>query len=219
MNKKFSTILSNQIYRKLIYGTIFGISLLLIRVIYTQTILFTFLAWNLFLAIIPLAISTYIICSEKIKSSKILITLLFILWLLFIPNSAYIFTDLIHVENDYGIKWFDFILIFVFAINGLVYGILSMLDMFYVFTQRFSIKTTHFFLFSISFLSGFGIFLGRFLRFNSWDILTRPNTLFYSIFHTLFMQRAWIWSIAFGTFIWLTFLILKPLLSFRKIKK
>lgn len=196
-----------------------GIILLAIRVISTQTILFTFLLWNLFLAILPLVFSKSLRYSSSITNSKFLSALFLILWLLFIPNSPYIVTDLKHVDNDYGIQWFDLILILVFAINGLLLGIISMLDIFRLLQHKYSTKITHSVVGLICILGGFGIFLGRFLRFNSWDIITKPDLLFYSIFHTLYMKETWIWTIAFGGFMWLSFLLIKPLLKEKIIYK
>lgn len=196
-----------------------GIILLAIRVISTQTILFTFLLWNLFLAILPLVFSKSLRYSSSITNSKFLSALFLILWLLFIPNSPYIVTDLKHVDNDYGIQWFDFILILVFAINGLLLGIISMLDIFRLLQHKYSTKITHSVVGLICILGGFGIFLGRFLRFNSWDIITKPDLLFYSIFHTLYMKETWIWTITFGGFMWLSFLLIKPFLKEKVIYK
>tara|TARA_R110000868_G_scaffold21640_10_gene89827 strand:+ start:28980 stop:29639 length:660 start_codon:yes stop_codon:yes gene_type:complete len=213
LNTILSKILTPKIYRVLLYLTILGTVLLAIRVATTQTIFFTFLLWNLFLALMPLLISKSLRYNSTINNSKIFSLLFIVLWLLFIPNSPYIFTDLMHVNNDYGMRWFDFILILIFAVNGLLLGILSLLDIFHLLTHKYTTRITHAIIFGICFLGGFGIFLGRFLRFNSWDIITRPNTLFYSIFHTLFMQETWIWTLVFGSFMWLTFLVLKPILK------
>ncbi len=63
-------------------------------------------------------------------------------------------------------------------------------------------------IFSVCTLSGYGIFLGRFLRFNSWDVITKPYTLLNGIIDSLYYTEAWIWSIAFGAFMWLSYLIL-----------
>ena len=212
MNSIIAQIKAHRRYKIVITLTVIGLILLSIRVLSTQTILFTFLLWNLFLALLPLVFSKSLRYSSRISNSKFLSVLFIILWLLFIPNSPYIVTDLKHVDNDYGIQWFDLTLILVFAINGLLIGIISMLDIFKLLQNKYSTKITHSVVGLICILGGFGIFLGRFLRFNSWDIFTKPDTLFYSIFHTLFMKETWIWTILFGGFMWISFLLIKPLL-------
>ena len=213
MKKILSEILAPKTYTFLLYLTILGTVLLAIRVVTTQTIFFTFLLWNLFLALMPLLISKSLRYNSTINNSKIFSLLFIVLWLLFIPNSPYIFTDLMHVNNDYGMRWFDFILILIFTVNGLLLGILSLLDIFHLLTDKYTTRITHTVIFGICFLGGFGMFLGRFLRFNSWDIITRPNTLFYSVFYKLFIKETWIWTLLFGSFMWLSFLVLKPILK------
>lgn len=213
MNRILDQIKTHRRYQIVLLFTLTGTVLLTIRVIGSQTILFTFLLWNLFLAVLPLVFSKLLRYNSRITNSKALTTAFLVLWLLFIPNSPYIMTDLKHVDNEYGIWWFDLILILIFALNGLLIGIISMLDIFKILQNKYSTKITHSVVGIICLLGGFGIFLGRFLRFNSWDIITRPGTLFYSIFRTLFMKETWLWSLAFGGFMWLSFLVLKPLLK------
>jgi len=197
----------------LVLLTAIGTVLLTIRVLSTQTILFTFLLWNLFLAFIPILFSKSLLHTKRVYNSKTISGIFLIFWLLFLPNSPYIMTDLKHVDNNYGIQWFDFILILTFGLNGLLMGAISILDIFKLMTKRYSIKVTHTLVVAICLLGGFGIFLGRFLRFNSWDIVTKPHTLFYSIFHLLFMKETWIWTLVFGGFTWLSFILIKPLLK------
>ncbi|WP_282143767.1 DUF1361 domain-containing protein [Cellulophaga baltica] len=213
MTEIIQHIKKHRRYKILVILTILGTVTLLGRVVYTGTIFFTFLLWNLFLAFLPVVFSKTLRYSQKISTSKFLSALFIILWLLFIPNSPYIITDLKHVDNDYGIQVFDFLLILIFAINGLLMGVISLLDIFHLLTHKYSTKITHFVIFSICILGGFGIFLGRFLRFNSWDIISRPDILFYSIFHTLFMKETWMWTLIFGGFMWISFVAIKPLLK------
>ena len=107
-------------------------------------------------------------------------------WLLFFPNAPYIFTDLLHLRLKLGMPtWFDLLLIFSFAWNGLILGYLSLMDMEHLVAQKFNRLAAC--LFSLAALAGaaFGIYLGRFLRWNSWDILTDPFALALDIGHRL----------------------------------
>jgi uncharacterized membrane protein len=77
--------------------------------------------------------------------------------------------------------WFDLILILSFAWNGLLLGFASLLNIQQFLKHYFSKNTLHVFVFALFVLCGFGIYLGRYPRFNSWDIVTNPITLFSDI--------------------------------------
>lgn len=212
LNKILDQIKKHRRYKIVVFLTLLGIVLLTFRIVNTETIFFTFLLWNLFLGFLPLVFSKALRYSTTVSNSKILNLLFLILWLLFIPNSPYMITDLKHVYTELGIQWFDLVLVLIFAVNSLLIGIISLLDIFILLKQRYSTKITHMVVGIICFLGGFGIFLGRFLRFNSWDIITRPDTLFWGVFHTLLMKETWIWTLVFGGFMWIAFVVIKPLL-------
>ena len=152
------------------------------RMYYTHTGLFGFLLWNLFLAFIPFAISSYLIMNNgKIKSNIIFIVLV-AQWLLFFPNSPYILTDLFHLKQRSMVPyWYDLALILSFAWNGLMLGFISLMDMQTVITKRTSQPWGWAFSIVSLILGSFGIYLGRYLRFNSWDILSHPIPLLRSI--------------------------------------
>lgn len=153
--------------------TLFALILSLFRVTYSNQYMYLFLIWNLFLAYLPLGFGElYLLFQEK----KIRFVFLF-LWMLFLPNSFYILTDLFHLQARHPIpKWYDLLLILSFAFSGMMVGFLSMNRIIIQFKTKQWIK--QFILpIVILFLSSFGIYLGRFLRWNSWDILTTPHLL------------------------------------------
>lgn len=209
----------NPYYTRLALLTLLGTLVLIYRVATTQTILFTFLLWNLFLAILPLMISKIIRYNTKVNTSKVALVTLFGFWILFLPNSPYIITDFVHLETGISTMWIDLFMLFIFALNGVLLGTLSMIDMFHFITKKYNQKAANITLFATCYLSGFGIFIGRFLRFNSWDIVARPQVLFYCLYKCLFLYEAWLWTIGFGSFMWVSFLVLKPLLRSPKIAK
>lgn len=152
---------------------IYCIALSLIRYQITDTRIFLFLNWNLFLAVIPFIISSYLI-NKKIQN-KAIILLMIIVWILFFPNAPYILTDLFHLKNRESAPiWFDLILILSFAWTGMTFGFMSLRhieSMIKPFTTSFQKNTIIVF---FLFLSSFGIYLGRFLRWNSWHIINKP---------------------------------------------
>ncbi|MEO9893460.1 DUF1361 domain-containing protein [Aurantibacter sp.] len=202
-----------NLYFNLCLATAFSFLLLLFRIKITHSYFYTFLVWNLFLAAIPFFITQVMKYYSTWKNSKPQKILLFVTWLLFLPNSPYIITDLIHLHDHNSIlKWLDLFLVFVFALNGLLLGLLSLLDM-YVYIKNESSKTkAHISIFLISVLSGYGIYLGRFLRFNSWDFLTQPLYLFEQIRISLTEPKVWAITIAFGGLLWILFLLMQSAL-------
>ncbi|MDB4293611.1 DUF1361 domain-containing protein [Maribacter sp.] len=198
---------------KLMLSIGFALALYLARVKLTQSTYFGFLVWNLFLAAVPYLISQFLLArSEYKKVTKALFLLGFGAWLLFLPNSPYIITDLVHLHDDgANLLWLDMFLIFVFALNGLLLGLLSLLDISKLMQLYTTPKTTSLILFVACMASGYGIYLGRFLRFNSWDIATKPRILLIEIGNSFGEPKVWLITLAFGGFLWILFQLLQSL--------
>jgi len=170
---------------------IFCLVLILLRVKFTQSITYMFLIWNLFLAGIPYIISQLARRSGRLKKFTFLLLSVLFFWLLFLPNAPYIITDLIHLNHiNSNLIWFDALLLFLFAANGLLLGILSMVDIFTILKEKWNTIAASFSMILISFLTGFGIYLGRYLRWNSWELFTQPNNLFQDIITSLQNTKA-----------------------------
>jgi uncharacterized membrane protein len=158
----------------------FGFSIF--RFIYTDTKVFLFLNWNLFLAFIPWAVTSMAILKPGIQRYKITIFILLVIWLLFFPNAPYILTDLFHLRLKSAMpKWFDLILILSFAWTGLVFGYLSLWDIEKILSKSLSQIWISLISVCLLFIGSFGIYLGRYLRWNSWDIINEPFNLIYDI--------------------------------------
>jgi uncharacterized membrane protein len=182
----------------------FGFSLF--RFIYSDTKAFHFLIWNLFLAFIPWALTSMAIIYPKIQKTKITFFIILGSWLLFFPNAPYIFTDLFHLQLKTTMPiWFDLVLILSFAWTGLLFGFLSLWDIEQILSK--SLNKTWITIFSIGllFLGSFGIYLGRYLRWNSWDIITEPFKLIYdigdSVINPFEHPRTWGMTIFMGIFL------------------
>jgi uncharacterized membrane protein len=163
-------------------SNVFGLGLLFFRMIYTSNTTFIFLVWNLFLASIPFIISSFYLRFDKNLKSGIFLLFTLIVWLPFFPNAPYILTDLFHLwqKNDIPL-WFDLILILTFAWNGMLFGFFSLNQLHRIVVKRYNqLAGTAFVIFSLT-AGSFGIYIGRYLRWNSWDIISHPLSLAYDI--------------------------------------
>lgn len=162
--------------------SLFCFSFSVARCIYSDTNTFLFLNWNLFLAFIPWVLTTWLIIQPKIQKRKVVVGLVICLWLLFFPNAPYILTDLFHLKLTTSMPiWFDLVLILSFAWTGILFGFLSLWDIERMLSKSLKQKYISAISIFLLFLSSFGIYLGRFLRWNSWDIINSPFQLAYDI--------------------------------------
>ncbi|MDA0323830.1 MAG: DUF1361 domain-containing protein [Verrucomicrobia bacterium] len=159
-----------------------SVSLLAARVFYARDFAYWFLVWNLFLACIPLGISTLLLLRQDGKRPWIITASAFCVWLLFFPNAPYIMTDILHLHPRHPVPvWYDMMLLFSFAWNGLIIAIISLSDMQKLVSELCNKVVGWLFALAVLGLSGFGMYLGRFLRWNSWDILANPGGLGFDI--------------------------------------
>lgn len=144
---------------------------------------FIMLTWNLFLAFFPLGIVLVLRdLQEAGFKNRWLLGAGLLLWLAFLPNAPYIITDLFHLHHiDQPLLWFDTMTLFLFAQTGLLAGLYSTLVAHRLIQPVLGPHKTWVLILSSQLLSGFGIYLGRFGRWNSWDVLTKPLALFDAI--------------------------------------
>ncbi|WP_299128935.1 DUF1361 domain-containing protein [uncultured Winogradskyella sp.] len=199
----------------------FSVVALVVRIKLNKSFFYLFLVWNVFLAIIPYTITMYL--NTKANINKYKLGIWFLVWLVFLPNSPYIVTDLIHLRfgND-TLLWLDILVVLSFALTGLLLFYLSLLDMKKLITSKFSRIPIETLSIIIIFLCGFGVYLGRFLRYNSWEIISKPFTLISDIFAILLSpfqhSDAWLFTIGFGGFLIVGYLIHSNLNNFENNK-
>ncbi len=142
-----------------------------------------YLLWNIFLAALPFVVSaTIVYYQDRKKLTRIFLTVGAIVWLLLLPNAPYMITDLVHIGSGHASQLFyDIVLFFSCALAGLSIGLYSLSHMQYVFEVRYGKQTARALLLLSMLLTSFGVAIGRFLRFNSWDIFTNTGMLFHTI--------------------------------------
>ena len=195
-------ILNKKQNNYLIISSLIAITMLLLRVKLTHSIYLLFLLWNLFLATIPYSLSTIIKTDFRLRRSNLKNLGIIIIWLLFIPNTFYLITDFVHLNPSNLYRYiFDFALLSSFTIAGFYFGILSINTIYKQIQFFYSNTISRIFLISISYLCAFGIYIGRVLRFNSWDIISNPFFLIKSILDSIFLLETVVFSVELGTLI------------------
>lgn len=162
-----------------------GVSLLLfiLRVLGAGNIAYWFMFWNLLLAWIPIFISTWLVKYLRTHTWREPVAVgVSLLWLAFLPNSFYMISDLIHLEQtgDIGML-FDVVLLMSFIWNGLLAGFLSLFSVHKALLARRPHFQAHVMIAGILLLNCFAIYLGRSLRWNSWDVLSNPGGLIFDV--------------------------------------
>jgi len=165
----------NKIVILLATLTTFCFLLIAYRIFRFHNFGFIFLIWNLFLAGLPLVAAYFLKNEDRWRFKSIL---LFLFCLGFLPNAPYILTDVIHL-NRIGTApiWYDLFLVLSFALTGLLFGQFALIYLSHFFEKMYSKTFSLLAIIFICFLSGFGVYLGRFLRWNSWDVINNPYAL------------------------------------------
>jgi uncharacterized membrane protein len=181
--------------------SVFCFSLSIFRYNISDSPLFLFLNWNLFLSFIPFAISSYLVLRKKRNILSVFI--LIATWLLFFPNSPYILTDLFHLKQRLPIPiWFDLVVVMSFAWTGLMFGLISLMDIERILRETISRKLVNIIITVFLFAGSFGIYLGRYLRWNSWDIIQDPHGLMSDVadrfINPFNHPRTWAMTILYG---------------------
>jgi len=154
------------------------VCLVAVRIDRTGSGYYRFLVTNLVLACVPLGLSTALRIANHWRLHWAIQLAGFSLWLLFLPNAPYILTDILHLTRaSEAPAWYDLALLLSCSGTGLLLGYLSLVDLQQIVARRFGAVYSWIFAFVSLVLSGFAIYLGRFLRWNSWDVLLEPTRL------------------------------------------
>jgi uncharacterized membrane protein len=185
MSRQLLTYFSTNKYRLTMFAllasaTIFSVVIWRVRTEFSGTVTYGFLVWNLFLAWIPFLISyfTYTLTLNR-RWIYVVIPIAAFIWLIFFPNAPYILTDFQHLAYRAAELpvWYDVMMLIWFAFTGLLLGIVSLFLMQETIRLEFGHWTGWAFVAAVTGLSSAGVYMGRFLRWNSWDILRDPAGL------------------------------------------
>jgi uncharacterized membrane protein len=158
--------------------SILCIIMVVLRMAYSESFRYLWLIWNLFLAWIPLFFVLVFRKNERIRKSTLRSSALLLSWLLFFPNAPYVLTDLVHLLQSTDIPfWYDLILILSFAWTSLLTGFISLIEIQNFFTEKTNKFIGWCFAYMALIFGSFGVYLGRYGRYNSWDVITHPLDL------------------------------------------
>ena len=161
----------------IILSTLLVLALFLSRAYLSREWIYRFLPWNLFLAWIPYLAglaAAYLHRRRPRCWQALLIPAL--LWLAFFPNAPYLVTDLVHLDWYHPIPiWYDIVLLSAAAWTGLFLAVFSLRNMQQIVQSYAGSLFSWGFVGLILGLTGVGVYLGRFLRWNSWDLLVSPS--------------------------------------------
>lgn len=171
-----------------------------------------FMLWNLFLAIIPYVIAcVMLVINNYVKSKWWILILLGVLWLLFFPNAPYLLTSYVHFSwrGFFGgtafsfPAWYEFLLFTSIIWSGIIAGLVS-LEIVHGIAEKYWGKIAGWLMIVIiNFLSSWAIYLGRFIRLNSWDVFTDPSLL---LPHIILCRDRTIFVFVLGLFLTLMYI-------------
>ncbi|MBN2385928.1 MAG: DUF1361 domain-containing protein [Anaerolineales bacterium] len=165
------------IFALLVAASLVSILLAAARMAYSGTRDYASLIWNLFLAWIPFIFASIAYAvSWKHRLLYLVLPVCAFAWLIFFPNAPYILTDFQHLSTNAANAplWFDVLMLIWFAWTGLLLGVVSLHFMQEIVTRSFGRAVGWIFASTVTVLSSIGITLGRFYRWNSWDLLNDP---------------------------------------------
>lgn len=155
-----------------------GVSVLLflLRVVGADSYRYWFLLWNLVLAWVPPVLA--LLLESRLKTVRWVSgwnVVLSLLWLLFLPNSFYVLSDLIHLHStgEVGLLY-DAVLFCSFIFNAFIAGYLSVYIVHRALARRMLARQARAIILSAFLLCGYAIYLGRAMRWNTWDVFLHP---------------------------------------------
>lgn len=176
-----------NVSKQIIILLLIPLILIIVRVVVFGSFSLIYISWNIFLATLPFIISSLLLIQAKKNNlPKILFIIGGIFWLLLLPNAPYIVTDLIHIGVVRSVPaFYDSILLFSSAWVGMILAMNSIFHIEQIIRIKYSKAITNIIIAVVIFFTSFGVYLGRFLRFNSWDVFLNHFSVLKGVLKTL----------------------------------
>ena len=186
----------------------FAVLAVVVRVWYSDSQDGVFLVWNLVLAWIPFALALLVYDGSRHGAHPVSLAACSALWLLFFPNAPYLITDLKWLEHWYGAPvWFDVVVLSAFAWTGLALGFASLYLIHRVAARTLGVLTAWALIPFVLTLCSLGIYLGRFERWNSWDVLSNPRGIVAQLPEALVAPKPIAVTVLFTGFLTLSYFV------------
>ena len=155
-----------------------ALALLGARMIWAGDLRYGFLAWNLSLAVVPVAAALGVQALSVRRGARVRVVALVAVWLLFLPNAPYVVTDAAHLTWAMGVpRWLDVLLFASFAWASLLAGFLALHLVHRLAEARWGAVVAWTGAASVVVASSAAIFVGRYAQWNSWDLVIRPHAV------------------------------------------
>ena len=198
--------------KMILLSVAFTILLLMIRVFRYSELLYLFYPWNIFLALVPYLFSRAL---RQYKKLNLKTGLLLTVWLLFFPNAPYLLTDIFHFEARPPVpSWFDLLIVSSGAFTGLLICFISLRQV-EIFIEKQKPGITRLLTPALLLLSSYGVYIGRYVRYNSWDAVTQPVAVIKTsgrhVLQPFSNMNVWFFTLLFTAFLSLVYFVAKHL--------
>lgn len=184
-----------------------------------------YLLWNLFLAWIPLGLAFLLVRLLKIRAwLSIWPILVSLVWLVFLPNSFYMISDYIHLQDVQRVDvLFDTVMFSSFIFTSLAMGFTSLLLVHYELDKRFKSRLAGGQVAGILLLCSYAIFLGRNLRWNTWDVILNPASILFDVserlIHPSRHPQMFLTTISFFILLGMLYLIIRQAVKLARLSR
>jgi uncharacterized membrane protein len=167
----------------LVLSSCVSFAILLVHIVSTHSFIYWYLGWNLLLAWLPLLFVIFLRKSLVYQPWLAWRPMIWtVLWLAFLPNSFYIVSDLLHLQSVSTTDLlYDTVMMVSFMLNGLVLGYISLYQVHRELKKRLSVNWTNTLIGLSLLVCSFAIYLGRDLRWSSWDLIANPQGILFDI--------------------------------------
>lgn len=163
--------------------TVVSVILFFIGALANRELAFDYLLWNLLLAWLPLLVVAALLKTlRRYRWSSWRPFCLTLLWLVLLPNSFYMISDFVHIQDvTRHTLLYDVVMFTSFIFTAALVGFSSLYLVHVQLRRRLSLRASSILIAVILFLCSFAIYLGRDLRWNSWDVIANPAGILFDV--------------------------------------